>query len=116
MNRAALIGWWMTSLAGCSMATEDETAPAGTSPTTEARTLGILGNTFELAPRSVAPGTLLDAVEVCTNGGVSCTMTDKGVFFLEGVQPHSRFEVTFRKAGYVPTFVNVDVGVYYGFA
>jgi hypothetical protein len=64
----------------------------------------------------IAPGEWLDGVEVCTHEGELCTSAERGTYFLEGARPDSRFDLSFKKPGYVPSFVQVDVDKYDGYA
>jgi hypothetical protein len=106
------IGCLMVSLTGCVAVTED--AAGIKDEPAESRSASFYGYVFELGPGTAGPSVLLDDVEVCAHGGDSCTTTEHGSYWLEGIQPHSQSEVSFRKAGYVPAFVQAGVSDNYG--
>jgi len=109
------IGCLMVSLTGCVAATEDA---APEDEAAESSSAALYGYVFELGPGMAGANALLDAllddVEVCTQG--RCTTTSFGTYTLEGLQPHSQSEVSFRKAGYVFALVQASVGEKYGAA
>lgn len=105
MTRRMWMGGLLLALNGCIAATEQDAASTGTKPDAESSV--VYGSVFDLGSDAV-PATMLGAVEVCANGD-HCTMTENGRYALDGLQPNSRFELSFRKAGYVTALVHAGV-------